>query len=58
MGAPQFEPDPVIEYYKRFLDRSLFRENFKLTPEERLLKLMDLQRFAAEMRAAGRRAGR
>ena len=31
--------DPVVEAYKRDVDRTLLRENLKLTPEERLLKL-------------------
>ena len=34
-----FEPDPVIEVYKKDIDRTLLRENLKLTPEERLRKL-------------------
>jgi hypothetical protein len=46
----------VIEAYKEGVDRTLLRENLKLTVEERLRKLMDLQRFAEEMRAAGKRA--
>jgi len=50
------DPDPVIEAYKKDIDRTLIRENLKLTPEERLLQLMKLQEFAEELRAAGRRA--
>jgi len=34
------EPDPVIEYYKQFIDRSLRRENLKLTPTERVRKFL------------------
>jgi hypothetical protein len=49
-------PDPVIEVYKRDVDRTLLRENLKLTVEDRLRNLMRLQRFAEEMRQAGRRA--
>ncbi len=49
-------PDPVIEMYKRDVDRSLLRENLKLTPDQRLRKLQELQQFAAELQAAGRRA--
>lgn len=51
-------PDPIIELYKKHVDRTLLRENLKLTPEQRLLKLMDLQRFAEELRRAGREARR
>lgn len=50
------EADPVIEAYKRDVDRTLLRENLKLTPEQRLLKLQDFVRFLAELREAGRRA--
>ena len=46
--------DPVIEVYKRDVDRTLLRENLKLTPEQRLLKLQDFVHFAAALRAAGR----
>jgi len=49
------ESDPVIEAYKKDVDRSLLRENLKLPVEERLRNLMRLQRFAEEMRGAGRR---
>lgn len=49
-------PDPVIEAYKKDVDRTLIRENLKLSHEERLLKLMQLIRFADELRQAGRRA--
>jgi hypothetical protein len=46
-------PDPVIEAYKRDVDRTLIRENLKLTPEERFVQLMKLQAFAEELRRAG-----
>jgi adenylylsulfate kinase-like enzyme len=52
------ETDPVIEVYKKDVDRSLLRENLKLTVEERLRNLMRLQHFAEEMRRAGRQAFR
>jgi hypothetical protein len=54
--TPVDRPDPIIELYKKHVDRSLLRENLKLTPEQRLLKMMDLQRFAAELQRAGRAA--
>ena len=50
------EPDPVIEAYKKDVDRTLLRENLRRTVEERLLNLIELQRFAAELRRAGRAA--
>jgi hypothetical protein len=49
---------PVIEAFKKDIDRTLIRENLKLSHEERLLKLVQLQRFAHELRQAGRRARR
>src|ERR1041385_192795 len=43
-------PDPVIEAYKKDVDRTLIRENLKLTVEERLQNLERLQEFANEIR--------
>jgi hypothetical protein len=48
--------DPVIEAYKRGIDRTLIRENLRLTVTERFEKAMALQRFADEMKRAGREA--
>ncbi|MGH7263489.1 MAG: hypothetical protein ACREMB_01380 [Candidatus Rokuibacteriota bacterium] len=48
------DPDPIVEAYKQGVDRTLLRENLRLTVEERFLNLMELQRFAAELRRAGR----
>jgi hypothetical protein len=50
------EPDPVIEAYKKDVDRTLLRENLKRSVEERLRDLTRLQRFAEEWRRAGKRA--
>jgi len=47
--------DPVIEAYKKDIDRTLLRENLKLTVQQRFENLMQLQRFAAELQRAGRR---
>lgn len=55
MPAP-LEPDPVIEVYKRDVDRSLIRENLRLTVEQRFERLMSLQQFADELLRAGREA--
>lgn len=46
--------DPVIEAYKKDVDRALIRENLCLSVEERFIKLMQLQKFADELRKAGR----
>jgi hypothetical protein len=48
--------DPVIEAYKKDVDRTLIRESLKLTVQQRFERLMDLQRFAEELGRAGRRA--
>jgi hypothetical protein len=53
---PPFERDPVIEAYKKDVDRTLVVENLKLTVEERLGNLVAMQRFASEVRRAGRAA--
>ena len=50
------EPDSVIEAYKKDVDRTLIRENLRLSVEERFEKLMRLQEFAEELRRAGQRA--
>ena len=47
--------DPVVEAYKKHVDRTLLRENLKLTVEQRLRNLMELQKLADELRRAGKR---
>ena len=49
--------DPVIEEYKKHVDRTLIRENLKLSVEERLLQLQKLQELAEELQRAGRQGG-
>lgn len=44
------EPDPVIEAYKKDIDRTLLRERLKRTPEERLRDLQSAVRSVLEMR--------
>lgn len=48
--------DPVVEAYKKDIDRTLIRENLKLSVEDRFRKAMALARFAEELRRAGRAA--
>lgn len=48
--------DPVIEVYKKDVDRTIIRENLKLTVEERLRKHQNAQTFFEELRRAGERA--
>ena len=48
--------DPVVRAYMRDIDRSLLRENLKLTHAERLEKFVHFSSFAAELRRAGEEA--
>jgi hypothetical protein len=50
-------PDPVIEAFKKDVDRTLLRENLKLSVEQRFLKHAQFQRFAEELRRAARGKG-
>ena len=52
--AAEFERDPVIEAYKRHVDRTLLRQNLRRSVTERVANLIALQRLAAEARRAGR----
>lgn len=45
--------DPVIEAYKKDVDRTLIRHVLQMTVEERLLSLERCLRDAAELRRAG-----
>jgi hypothetical protein len=48
--------DDVIAVYKRDIDRTLLRENLKLSPEDRIRKLQAFVRLVAELQKAGRAA--
>ena len=57
--APPDYVDPVIEAYKKDVDRTMLRENLKLTPQQRSEKfesamelVWELHRVARERRAA------
>jgi hypothetical protein len=50
------DDDPIIAYYMDGIDRTLLRENLRLTPTERLERLMSLQRLSEELERAGKRA--
>ncbi|EMJ99172.1 hypothetical protein AB3N61_11750 [Leptospira sp. WS58.C1] len=45
----------IIDIYKNDIDRTLIRENLKLTPTERIRKLEELQQVAEETRRAGKK---
>lgn len=53
--APPDYRDPVIEAYKKDVDRTLLRENLELTPAQRVEKFKRFAQFAHELREAGRR---
>jgi hypothetical protein len=48
--------DPVVARYMQDVDRTLLRRNLALSPEQRLLQLQELARFAEELGRAGRDA--
>ena len=54
--APAEYSDPVVEAYKKDVDRSLLRENLKLTVEERFVKFEQFWKYAQELREAGRKS--
>jgi hypothetical protein len=50
--VPRIELDPVIEAFKKDIDRTLLRKNLKLTPEERLRKMQSAARGVLALRAS------
>lgn len=52
------ELDPVVEAYKRDVDRTLIREHLQLSVTGRFERLMALQQFAEELRRGGEKAHR
>jgi hypothetical protein len=47
-------PDPVIEVYKKDVDRTLLRETLKLTPAQHLQRLQDFVQTMARLRDGAR----
>jgi hypothetical protein len=52
------ESDPVIEAFKKDIDRTLLRANLRLSPEERLRKMHAALRGAMALREAYQRSRR
>ena len=50
------DSDPLIEALKRDIDVTLLSRNLKLTPQQRIDQLIEMQRFAAALAEAGRKA--
>ena len=53
---PPTERDRLIEELKKDVDRTLIRENLKLSVTERFRQLQKLQEFAEQLKKAGREA--
>lgn len=56
MRKAETQVDPVVEAYKKDVDRTLLRANLRKTPDERVRELVRLLAFAEELRRAGREA--
>ncbi len=52
--VPHVAPDPLIEAFKRDIDRTLLRRNLEKSPDERVKSLQALARLADEAHRAGR----
>jgi hypothetical protein len=50
------DPDPVIDAYKKDVDRTLLRANLKLTVDERVKKMMGALRLVEEIQRSRRAA--
>ncbi len=44
------EPSPVVEAYKKDVDRTLIQQNLMLSVEERVTKMLSALRLAEEIR--------
>ena len=49
------EPDPVIEFYKLDVDRTLIREQLRRSVDERVRNMIAALRFSEALREAARR---
>ena len=47
--------DDIIELYKKDVDRGLLREALKLTPSQRLRRLVELMRFTERLQQEGKK---
>jgi hypothetical protein len=50
------EASPVIEAYKKDVDRTLLRENLRLTTAQRIEKMISVLRFSEEVRLSRKKA--
>ena len=49
---PLAAPDPMVEAYKKDVDRTLIRENLRKSIDERLTSLAELMEFGRELERA------
>ena len=54
-AADDLELDPVIEFYKRDVDRTLIREQLRRSVDERVRNMIAALRFSETLREAARR---
>lgn len=47
--------DEIIEVYKKDVDRTLIRENLKLTPDERVRKMLRFRDTVLQIQGAAKR---
>ena len=52
--VPKASADPVVDAYKRDVDRTMLRENLRRTVDERLRSLAELQEFGRELERSTR----
>ena len=50
--------DDVIDVYRKDVDMTLVREMLKLTPDQRVRRMIDFMRFLEDVREAGKKAFR
>ncbi len=56
LQVPSDYKDPIIELYKKDVDRTLLRENLKLTVEQRIEKFEQFMLYVEELKRAGKKS--
>ena len=56
LSPPRSSIDDIIDLYKKDVDRSLLRTALKMTPDQRVRRLVELTRFVETVREAGKKA--
>lgn len=55
-GSRRSSIDAIIDLYKKDVDRTLLRQALRLSPDQRLRRLVELTRFTDAFREAGKKA--